>query len=152
MARSRISEDQVLDSEFISPGEHADPSEIQHYFINSVDVPATYSGSVGKLMVIRSDASGVDFVDYHAVSDSTDLYVEVIRDSNRISQINEWKDSNKTFMISSTVLVREGTKVSKVIKYIYDSETGQSIETTVSGVVYRTNGKVGSVNFDRDNS
>lgn len=61
MARSRISEDQVLDSEFISPAEHSDPNEIQHSFINNVDVPTTYSGNSGKLLRIKSDESGIEF-------------------------------------------------------------------------------------------
>lgn len=61
MARSRISEDQVLDNEFISPEEHSDPDEVQHYFINNVDAPTTYSGNSGKLLRIRSDETGIEF-------------------------------------------------------------------------------------------
>lgn len=64
MARSRISEDQVLDSEFISPAEHSDPNEIQHYFINNADVPTTYSGNSGRLLRIKSDEAGIEFFEF----------------------------------------------------------------------------------------
>ena len=73
MGRSLIGEDQVLDNEFISPEEHANPSEISHHFINSEDVPITYSGSSGKFLRIKSDESGIEFFEF-SLSQYTNSY------------------------------------------------------------------------------
>jgi len=62
MARSRISEEQVIDAEFVSPEEHADPQIIPHYLTMCLDFPSTYSGTKGKLLVVGDDEVGLNFV------------------------------------------------------------------------------------------
>jgi len=108
MGRSVLREEQVLDTEFVSPEEH----EALH--------------------------------DY-------DKYIEIIREGNKVVAINEWRDSTKTFMISSTAIERTGAKVSKTIKTIYDYYDGVSVVATVTGTIYRQEGNsVSSIEFIRD--
>jgi hypothetical protein len=63
MARSLIGENQVVDKDFISDAEHADPNEIPHYFTMAVDTPNTYNGSEGKVLVVSTTVSGIEFTD-----------------------------------------------------------------------------------------
>ena len=63
MARSLIRGGQVVDEDFVSHDEHGDPVEVPHTFLMNIDTPTTYSGHVGELVSVRSDASGVEFID-----------------------------------------------------------------------------------------
>jgi hypothetical protein len=60
MARSRIREDQVLDSDFLSHYEH--DYETPHYFRDLADV-TTYSGTgvAGQFVKVRADGSGLEY-------------------------------------------------------------------------------------------
>ncbi len=63
MARSRISEDQVIDTDFMSQAEHDDPDqvEVQHHFIYNIDVPTTYSGSASRILLVNESEDGLIF-------------------------------------------------------------------------------------------
>jgi len=77
-------------------------------------------------------------------------HIEVIKTDNRMSQVNEWLDDSKTFMVSSTAIIRESDKVVGTVKYIYDTITGQEIVTIISGTVNREAGKVTSVTYNKE--
>lgn len=108
IARSTLREDQVMDSEFVSPEEH----EALH---------------------------------------DRDNYVEIIRSNNKVVTINEWRDTTKTFMISSTAIERVGgSKASKIIKTIYDYYDGVSIIATITGTIHRQGENVSGIEFTRN--
>ena len=79
-----------------------------------------------------------------------DTHIEITRSSGKVTIIDEWDGIDKTKLISSTALTRQGAKVTHIVKSIYDYATGSGIIATVTGTIYRTEGKVSSIVFDRN--
>jgi hypothetical protein len=79
-----------------------------------------------------------------------DKYIELTRNSGKVSVIDEWLDSSKTHKISSTAITRQGSMITKTVKSIYDHETGSLIIATVTGTISRTGRKVNSILYERD--
>jgi len=64
MARSKLREEQVKDTDFLSEEEHA---TVAHTFDELIDVPA-FSGNEGKYLRVDSTASGIEYVTISGVS------------------------------------------------------------------------------------
>jgi len=61
MARSKITEEQVKDEDFMSEAEHeAEP----HEFFDLVDTPNTYSGTGGDYVKVKEDETGLEFTPF----------------------------------------------------------------------------------------
>lgn len=80
-----------------------------------------------------------------------DKYIEVTRDSGKISMVDEWMDSSKSHKISSTAITRQGNMIVKTVKSIYDHDTGTYIIATVTGTINRQGRRVTSMIYDRNN-
>ncbi len=93
-----------------------------------------------------------DFVspEEHEGLHDRDAYVEISRLNGKVSNIDEWRDTTKTFKVSSTAFIRSGRLVSQTIKSIYDYDTGTIVIATVTGTINRFNGKIVNVEHDRD--
>ncbi len=90
-------------------------------------------------------SSGISIEDHNRLHDG-DKYIEVIRFSNKVVAVVEYRDSSKTEIISTYTINRTAGKVSTTVKNIYD-QNGTSISYTVSGTVTRDNNKVVSVDY-----
>lgn len=89
MARSLITEDQVTDVDFVSHVEHADPLEVVHTFLMSIDTPTTYSGSRGKALAVNYSETGVGFVDF-SIAQSTHEYPRYYVEPDVVINVNDF--------------------------------------------------------------
>lgn len=58
MARSRLRENQVEDTDFLSEDEY---STLDHYFADLADTPTTLSGHANRLLKVKNDGTSIDF-------------------------------------------------------------------------------------------
>lgn len=90
MARSRISEVQVVDADFVSHEEHSDPAEVPHYLTMNIDFPSTYSGTAGRVLVVNGDEAGLDIVESSSLQVSTGEYPRYYIEQNIDISINNY--------------------------------------------------------------
>lgn len=125
MARSEIREDQVKDSEFLSPYEH--DHETSHYFIREEDTPTTYSGHAGEYVKVKSSVDGLEFL---AGSFIPETWTEVSSDYAASSGDNLMLDSTVSGIV---VTLPSSPSLGNKVKFIDGANNCATYNVTVSG-------------------
>ena len=141
MPRSEIREDQVKDSEFLSPYEH--DHETPHYFIKEEDTPTTYSGHAGEYVKVNSSVNGLEF------SSNTETWTEV--------SSNYAASSGDNLMLNSTVsgiviTLPSSPALGNTIKIIDGANNCGTYNVTVSGSGEKILGSTDPLIIDTDNA
>ena len=141
MPRSEIRENQVKDDEFLSPYEHN--NEVNHYFINEVDTPTTFSGSAGKYVRVSSAADALIFSVYE------ESWIEVTSDYNAISGDNMILDSTVSGL---SVTLPSSPSLGDKVKFIDGPGNCATYPVTVSGAGEKILGSTNPLSRDEDDA
>lgn len=123
--RSEIREDQVKDSDFLSPYEH--DHETIHYFIKEGDTPTTYSGHAGEYVKVKSSVDGLEFSEGSYIPET---WVEV--------SSNYAASAGDNLMLNSTVsgivvTLPSSPSLGNTVKFIDGAGNCATYNVTVSG-------------------
>jgi len=144
MARSEIREDQVKDSEFLSPYEH--DNETSHYFINNEDVPTTYSGHAGRYVRVTSSVDGLEF---SSVNSDAETWMEVSSDYTASAGDNLILDSTVSGL---SVTLPSSPSLGNKVKFIDGAGNCATHHVTVSGAGEKILGSIDPLFIDSDDA
>ena len=78
-----------------------------------------------------------------------DSYLEVTRDSGKVSVITYWTDSGKTQKVREVVITRSAGRVSQTVETQYDGAGVAIVGETLTTTITRSSGKVESMTMVR---
>lgn len=125
MPRSEIRENQVKDSEFLSPYEH--DNETPHYFIDEADTPTTYSGHAGRYVRVSSSVDGLEF---SAINSDAETWAEVSSNYTASAGDNLILDSSVSGIV---VTLPSSPSLGNKVKFIDGAGNCATYNVTVSG-------------------
>ena len=144
MPRSEIRENQVRDDDFLSPYEH--DHEVDHYFINEVDTPTTYSGYAGRYVKVNSGENGLIF---SAGTASAESWIEVTSDYTANSGDNMILDSTVSGL---SVTLPSSPSLGDKVKFIDGPGNCSTYPVTVSGAGEKILGSTNPLSIDEDDA